>query len=514
MFGAAAPLHAADEVTITATLAGGYSPKAVTVPTGTTVTWKNGEAVPTLNTGPTGPVAIKHQVVTSDGSFDTGELTPGKTFTRTFNEAISLTYVCKIHPQLMSGSLTVEGAPVVPPATEKTIEIVERTNQTSSWGYSPNELTVTTGTTITWRNTGGTPHTVTADDGSFDSGTLAPGDTWVKTFKTAVAVTYKCTPHPWMTATLVVAKPGEKPPVVKPPKPGPNQGGNDAEPQPPAVIDSSDRDSSEPMTFDAQIVEGSISDPDSWTYAPEALTVRQGDTVVWSNEGSIDHTVTGGALDSGMIAPGATFSYTFDALGTISFACVPHPWMTGAVQVVEATAGAVDLPPAPAVPDPVVAPPGGGTGSTPGGSDGSGGSASGEGSGESAWSNGHIPLAAGTSVALLTIGFLFVLPLANDLRKQATQRSGLGDALEPTETTEPVEAPLIEPEIVAEPTPRPRATASRSSRTVVATARVSSTPRTAAPRARSKASTERIVLDDAPVRSSRVKDLAGSDRTR
>lgn len=504
MFGAAA-LQAAEDVTITATLANGFSPKNTTVETGTTVVFKNGEAVPPVTFAQTGTIAIKHHVVSSDGALDTGELLPGKSTAITFTEPVELSFVCRIHPQLMSGTLKVQGEPFVPPATEKTIQIVEPSNQTSSWGFNPDELKVTTGTTITWRNTGDTAHTVTADNGSIDSGPIAPGDTFVRTFDNAVALTYKCTPHPWMTGTVIVSKPGEKPPVVVPkPKPRP---GTNGRPQPPAAVDSSDREGSEPMTFDAQIVEGSIADPDSWGFAPETLTVRQGDTVRWTNAGSIQHTVTGTGLDSGMLDPGSVYTFTFGQLGTISFACVPHPWMQGAVQVVAVSADTSILPepPSPDVTTPEV--PGGSTADTPGATDGGSTATSGDGADTDAWSLGHVPLAAGTSVALLTVGFLFALPLAHELRKQATQRQA-GEPSPVEGSSEPVEPELIEPEIIVPVEPVRRPASKRTPVEAKAPVKRATTTKTT----RAKTS-EKIVLDETPVRATRSKTLSGT-RTR
>ena len=70
--------------------------------------------------------------------------------------------------------------------------------------FSPNVLQVKAGTTVTWINTGVTPHTVTAEDGTlFDSARLEPG--WQFTFTPAVGtVDYLCTLHPWMQGSLVV----------------------------------------------------------------------------------------------------------------------------------------------------------------------------------------------------------------------------------------------------------------------------------------------------------------------
>lgn len=72
------------------------------------------------------------------------------------------------------------------------------------FAFSPGALTVSVGTTITWTNDQGLTHTVTADDGSFDSGRLATGDTFSQTFDTTGIFAYHCTIHPSMTATVIV----------------------------------------------------------------------------------------------------------------------------------------------------------------------------------------------------------------------------------------------------------------------------------------------------------------------
>ena len=70
--------------------------------------------------------------------------------------------------------------------------------------FSPNTLTVPVGATVTWTNADSTQHTVTADDGSFDSGPLDPGATFNQTFSTAGTFTYHCNIHSNMTATVTV----------------------------------------------------------------------------------------------------------------------------------------------------------------------------------------------------------------------------------------------------------------------------------------------------------------------
>jgi plastocyanin len=74
----------------------------------------------------------------------------------------------------------------------------------TSWGYDPSLLTIAAGQVVTWTNTGAQGHTVTADDGSFDSGNIAAGASASLEFDTPGTYTYYCTPHPWMKATITV----------------------------------------------------------------------------------------------------------------------------------------------------------------------------------------------------------------------------------------------------------------------------------------------------------------------
>ena len=70
--------------------------------------------------------------------------------------------------------------------------------------YSVNVLTVPVGTTVTWTNDDSTMHTVTAVDGSFDSGFFDNGDSWSFTFDEPGEYEYYCLPHPWMRAKVIV----------------------------------------------------------------------------------------------------------------------------------------------------------------------------------------------------------------------------------------------------------------------------------------------------------------------
>jgi plastocyanin len=75
-------------------------------------------------------------------------------------------------------------------------------------GYDPPQVTIKAGEAVTWKNNGQHEHTVTADDGSFDSGPKGPGQEWSNPFQKAGTFAYKCTKDPNMKGTVKVTEPG------------------------------------------------------------------------------------------------------------------------------------------------------------------------------------------------------------------------------------------------------------------------------------------------------------------
>src|SRR5215208_1895164 len=70
-----------------------------------------------------------------------------------------------------------------------------------NFAFNPPNTTVSPGTTVTWVNNDQTAHTVTANDGAFDSGTLQPGQSYSFAFDKPGTYAYHCNIHPTMTAT-------------------------------------------------------------------------------------------------------------------------------------------------------------------------------------------------------------------------------------------------------------------------------------------------------------------------
>jgi plastocyanin len=93
-----------------------------------------------------------------------------------------------------------------PKITQVSIVQGSGANASIAQSYSPDPVTVVIGVnnTVTWVNNDSAPHTVTANDGSFDSGNMAPTGTFTFTFTTPGTYHYHCIYHPWMVATIIV----------------------------------------------------------------------------------------------------------------------------------------------------------------------------------------------------------------------------------------------------------------------------------------------------------------------
>src|SRR6476469_1062984 len=90
-------------------------------------------------------------------------------------------------------------APSGEAARAEKVEIVD-------FAYDPDPVTVQVGGKVTWLNQDSAPHTATAEDGSFDTGTLEEGKLKSETFKQAGTYDYICEIHPDMHGTVEVVE--------------------------------------------------------------------------------------------------------------------------------------------------------------------------------------------------------------------------------------------------------------------------------------------------------------------
>ena len=198
--------------------------------------------------------------------------------------------------------------------------------ETSNSCYTPYQLEVDVGDTVTWYNADTAAHTVTSGNaesganGNFDSSLFMSGNSFSHTFNNAGTFDYFCMVHPWMTGQV----------TVNAPKPPPVPAGTD-------VI----------ATLGSGVPGCETSNS---CYTPYQLEVDVGDTVTWYNADTAAHTVTSGSpsggpdgvFDSSLFMSGNSFSHTFNNAGTFDYFCVVHPWMTG--QVVVSSASTIDNP--------------------------------------------------------------------------------------------------------------------------------------------------------------------------
>lgn len=83
-------------------------------------------------------------------------------------------------------------------------DAVRTTVSISASRFEPVELVIAAGSTISFTNDDPFAHTVTARDGTFSSGRMEEGETFVMTFDDVGEVHYFCELHPTMRATVVV----------------------------------------------------------------------------------------------------------------------------------------------------------------------------------------------------------------------------------------------------------------------------------------------------------------------
>ena len=105
---------------------------------------------------------------------------------------------------------------ILHPEEDFLIEIVPGAVIEGNENYVPNKAKalLTIDNNVIWQNNDDTAHTVTPDhrhadsySGDFGSeGVLKPGDSYEFLFTEPQEVHYHCTPHPWMTGSIIVEK--------------------------------------------------------------------------------------------------------------------------------------------------------------------------------------------------------------------------------------------------------------------------------------------------------------------
>lgn len=94
--------------------------------------------------------------------------------------------------------------PTTPKPNPKPVVKTQVTVKIANHTFQPDAVTIKPGMSVVWVNNDSVAHTVTAYDGSFDSGSIPPGGSYKFTFDRPVSHSYYCTLHPSMSATVVV----------------------------------------------------------------------------------------------------------------------------------------------------------------------------------------------------------------------------------------------------------------------------------------------------------------------
>ena len=273
-----------------------YSPGRLTVEAGTTVTWTNTGARP-------------HTATDRGGTFDTKPIAPGAKAQVVLSTPGTYFYFCRINPAKMNGVLVVEPGPDQPRAVR--VQAVDPGFTGDKLRFDPAQLTVAAGTTLLVANVGGKPHTLTADNGAFDTGIVDPGAEGGRfagknasvTLNQAGTFKFHCEIHPAvMKGTVKVTGEAAAAPAAA---------------------------SAGPREVDVGAVD--------FGFEPNNASVAASGKVTVTNKGQAPHTLTFDdvQLDTGTIAPGATADLTApDAPGSYSYRCNVHPARMRGVLVV------------------------------------------------------------------------------------------------------------------------------------------------------------------------------------
>ena len=125
------------------------------------------------------------------------------------------------------------------------------------------------------------------------------------------------------------------------PAPAPAPAAEPAPPPPePQFLADERKEAPKPKRTAMAAASGSVTIVD-FNFSPGTITINQGDTVTWVNNGPTPHSATSssGAFDTGIFPAGQSRSHTFNTAGTFSYICTPHPQMRGTVVVQGAQTG-------------------------------------------------------------------------------------------------------------------------------------------------------------------------------
>jgi plastocyanin len=180
----------ASAATVSIRITDHLSPAELTVPAGATIRFVNADNE-------------RHRMRSQSGpaEFDSHNLEPGRSYSMKLTAKGTYTYLderkdddARYHGRIVvGGEISGGGSSKGPaPASSPSVSMAGR-------AFSPSTVTIAAGGSVTFRNDDDRGHTVTANDGAFNSGTIDEGGSWKRTFKQAGTFSYLCAIHPEMT---------------------------------------------------------------------------------------------------------------------------------------------------------------------------------------------------------------------------------------------------------------------------------------------------------------------------
>jgi plastocyanin len=180
---------------------------------------------------------------------------------------------------------------------------------------------VPAGTKVRFVNQGQARHSATADDGSFDSGLLDPGQEFTVTLDEPGLFPYYCVLHGTrggvgMAASITVVEAGAEAPDLPTPEPA------EAEPTAEPEAEPTEAAAVEPEETAGEF----FIDMLDFTYSDLNPEIPAGSTVAWTNAGNVKHSATAddGSWDTTLLGSGGEASITFDEPGAYAYYCSLH----------------------------------------------------------------------------------------------------------------------------------------------------------------------------------------------
>lgn len=160
---------------------------------------KQGDAVEWINED-----SVSHTATSSvdfGDAFDTGLMGPGDTYRLSTSDIPvgEYDYLCSVHPWMTSVLIVQPSG-----AIEVSIPIGAAVQQPGQIYYDPELLVISVGDTVAWSNDDDQIHTVTGNQGEFDSEVMSPGDLFEHTFTEEGTFDYTCEVYPWMVGAVIV----------------------------------------------------------------------------------------------------------------------------------------------------------------------------------------------------------------------------------------------------------------------------------------------------------------------